>query len=278
MRSAAALAEDLRRFLAGEPIVARPVTRSERAVKWVRRRPAIAALLGAGRAGDGALGSGGVLWQWREAVARVAEQERQATGHWPSREQRGDAARPSGQGTGADRAGRATPVRRPDESRPAVLGGLRSASSCSKGSTSSSRPTRAASIAEASSGSTGGERCPRATSPSRGIPARSWSVAFSPDGKRLASASDRWDGEGVGRRDRAGNPHAQGAHRRGHERGVQPRRQADRLRQWRQDGEGVGRRDRPGDPARSRGTPTGLYAWRSAPTASGSPPPAATGR
>ena len=39
------------------------------------------------------------------------------------------------------------------------------------------------------------------------------SVAFSPDGKRLASAGSRSDGEGVGRRDRAGNPHPQGAYR-----------------------------------------------------------------
>ena len=38
------------------------------------------------------------------------------------------------------------------------------------------------------------------------------SVAFSPDGKRLASASCGSDGEGVGRRDRPGNPHPQGAH------------------------------------------------------------------
>jgi WD40 repeat protein/tRNA A-37 threonylcarbamoyl transferase component Bud32 len=43
--SAAALAEDLRRFLAGEPIIARPVTTWERAWKWARRRPALAALL-----------------------------------------------------------------------------------------------------------------------------------------------------------------------------------------------------------------------------------------
>ena len=74
--SAAALGEDLRRFLAGEPILARPVTRLERAVKWARRRPAIA---GAARAVAlvTALGLGGVLWQWREAVrARgVAERE-----------------------------------------------------------------------------------------------------------------------------------------------------------------------------------------------------------
>src|SRR5262249_48986909 len=40
-----ALAEDLRRFLAGEAIRARPVGPLERARKWARRRPALAALL-----------------------------------------------------------------------------------------------------------------------------------------------------------------------------------------------------------------------------------------
>ncbi len=42
--SAAALAEDLRRWLANEPILARPVGVVERALKWVRRRPLWAAL------------------------------------------------------------------------------------------------------------------------------------------------------------------------------------------------------------------------------------------
>jgi tRNA A-37 threonylcarbamoyl transferase component Bud32 len=44
--SAAALAEDLRRFQAGETILARPVGRAEKVVRWSRRNPALAALLG----------------------------------------------------------------------------------------------------------------------------------------------------------------------------------------------------------------------------------------
>ena len=171
-------------------------------------------------------------------------------------------------------------------------------------STSSFQPIRAAETAEVSNGSTGGDRSPPTRSRSRGI--RSvFGVAFSPDGKRLASASGdrtvkvwdaatgqeiltlkghtdsvtsvafspdgkriascrpdgrqrRRDGEGVGRRDRAGNSHPQGAHRCCHQRGVQPRRQAARLRQCDRNGEGVGRR-RPGrQSAPLRGNRRGL--------------------
>jgi eukaryotic-like serine/threonine-protein kinase len=42
--SAEALADDLRRFLDGHPILARPTPAWERALKWARRRPALAAL------------------------------------------------------------------------------------------------------------------------------------------------------------------------------------------------------------------------------------------
>jgi serine/threonine-protein kinase len=65
--SAAALAEDLRRFLGGEPIVARPVGSVERAWRWRRRRP-VPAFLTAAVVLVAALGLAGVLWQWREAV------------------------------------------------------------------------------------------------------------------------------------------------------------------------------------------------------------------
>jgi WD40 repeat protein len=74
--SALALAEDLRRFLEGQPIRARPVGVLARALKWARRRPAVAAL-GAGICVILALGFAGVTWQWREAEeARTTAEDR----------------------------------------------------------------------------------------------------------------------------------------------------------------------------------------------------------
>jgi tetratricopeptide (TPR) repeat protein len=65
--SAAALAADLRRFLANEPIIARPVPFWERGWRWCRRHPAPATLTAA-LVLVAALGLTAILWQWSEAV------------------------------------------------------------------------------------------------------------------------------------------------------------------------------------------------------------------
>lgn len=72
-RSAADLADDLRRFLNHEPIHARPVTFWERGLKWARRRPAVAALSLA-LVLVGILGVAGVTWQWRQAERLAAKE------------------------------------------------------------------------------------------------------------------------------------------------------------------------------------------------------------
>jgi WD40 repeat protein len=80
-RSADALADDLERWLKGEPIRARPVSRPERALKWARRRPHLASLT-ALLALALIAGFAGVCWQWRRAegayhrAADLADAER----------------------------------------------------------------------------------------------------------------------------------------------------------------------------------------------------------
>jgi serine/threonine protein kinase/tetratricopeptide (TPR) repeat protein len=63
--SAAALAEDLRRWRNHEPILARPPTVVGRAVRWSRRHPAVTTVVFVM-----ALGLAGVFWQWRDAESQ----------------------------------------------------------------------------------------------------------------------------------------------------------------------------------------------------------------
>jgi serine/threonine-protein kinase len=67
--SAAALADDLHAFLAGEPIQARPAGPWERMGKWLRRRPATALLVGGGSVALAGLLVG--AW-WYSTIAVVA--------------------------------------------------------------------------------------------------------------------------------------------------------------------------------------------------------------
>jgi tRNA A-37 threonylcarbamoyl transferase component Bud32 len=82
--SSQALAQEIQRFLNGEPIVARPPAPLERAVKWARRRPAVAGLLALLLiVGGGAFVGMTALWcradrqrQRAEALSHVADEQR----------------------------------------------------------------------------------------------------------------------------------------------------------------------------------------------------------
>jgi WD40 repeat protein len=67
--SAEALADDLERWLRGEPIQARTATTWERTVKWAKRRPALAALLGVSVLSAAALLIGGLVFNAQLQVA-----------------------------------------------------------------------------------------------------------------------------------------------------------------------------------------------------------------
>jgi len=81
--TAGELAEDLRRFLRGEPVLARPVGSVARAWRWCRRNPAVASLVTAVAAtlllGIGVAMGTGPVWALGEAQ-RAFEKEQDALG------------------------------------------------------------------------------------------------------------------------------------------------------------------------------------------------------
>jgi tetratricopeptide (TPR) repeat protein len=82
--SAAALADDLGRFLDGRPIRARPAGLPERLAKWARRRPALAALLAVSVLALAGLAAGGVAYErrLRRALADTAAERRRADANY----------------------------------------------------------------------------------------------------------------------------------------------------------------------------------------------------
>lgn len=72
--TAADLADDLRRWARGEPVVARPVGMVGRACRWCRRKPGPAALVAALVAAV-VFGVAGIGWEWQRAEDRRREAE-----------------------------------------------------------------------------------------------------------------------------------------------------------------------------------------------------------
>jgi WD40 repeat protein/serine/threonine protein kinase len=75
--SAAALADDLERFLEGKPIQARPVGALARTLKWTRRRPALAALVAVTVLAGVAFWIWGLVYSFQIAAASQAVSEAQ---------------------------------------------------------------------------------------------------------------------------------------------------------------------------------------------------------
>jgi tetratricopeptide (TPR) repeat protein/tRNA A-37 threonylcarbamoyl transferase component Bud32 len=73
--SAEHLADDLRRYLGGEPVAARPAGPGERLVKWVRRRPTRAALYGVTAAAS-VLMLGTFAWSYTRILAERNQKEK----------------------------------------------------------------------------------------------------------------------------------------------------------------------------------------------------------
>src|SRR5262249_23119634 len=75
--AAAALADDLDRFRAGEPVSVRPAGLPERTYKWARRKPTLAAAYALTVLAVTLTGlTGGAVWLWQQAESERGTAER----------------------------------------------------------------------------------------------------------------------------------------------------------------------------------------------------------
>jgi tetratricopeptide (TPR) repeat protein len=75
--SAGAMGEDLRRYMAGEPILARPTTAAERTLKWIKRHPAAATLIAVSSLAVVSILTFGGLWLNSERQAAIDREQQQ---------------------------------------------------------------------------------------------------------------------------------------------------------------------------------------------------------
>jgi WD40 repeat protein len=177
--SAEALADELERYLAGRPIVGRPVGRVERAAKWARRRPATAGLLTLVVLVTVA-GIVSLLWQYGQTVEERDRADREA-----------DDARQMASKEKAARGRAEFQALRADHARHAIL--MKQALSAWERHDVAEAERALGEVAEPfqQTWETRHLRglCGRKAMPLLGHAGGVMSVAFSPDGRRIASAA-----------------------------------------------------------------------------------------
>ena len=216
--SAAALAADLRRFLTGEPIAARPVTRLERLAKWARRKPTLAAAYTLGLLAVLLGGLGGTaVWQWRAAEgARDAAKSAQAEAERP-RDRADDARSEADKARVAEKNARAEAERQREKFERFDYG--RTIQVAHQEWRDNNVPATLALLDSTRADLRGWEwryvhrLCHSDLLTLKGHTDCVLSASFSPDGSRIVTGESRRDSEGLGRQERCGDPHAQGAQR-----------------------------------------------------------------
>jgi hypothetical protein len=196
--SAAALADDLRRFQAGEPILARPVRQLERAAKWVRRHRGLSAGLAAAALAL-LLGTAVAAWFAIEADANAGRADREAEAARRQASAAATAKAAADEARQAEAEAHQRTERELDRARHSLCTAqlLRVAAVMDRdpvlGLELLHDPNACPPNLRDFAWGWFERRCRRARQTLIGPTDWLWSVAFSPDGKTLASAYGVWD-------------------------------------------------------------------------------------